>query len=280
MLFVDANGIKLATESFGAPGNPPLILIMGATASMLGWPDAFCAELARLGLFVVRFDHRDTGASTTVPPGTASYTVEDMAGDVVSIMNAYGFHRASLMGMSLGGYIAQMVTLVHPERIVALVLMSAEPLGWVGPPLPNVSSAVMAHFGRLSDLNWDDEAAVTEFLIRLERLCAASETPFSETDAKLQISRILRRTRSPASMFNHAGLNVREVWDDRFREISCPVLVIHGTDDQILPVENGAALAEGIPDAVFLRLHGMGHELPDRIIPEVADAVALHVLGK
>ena len=87
MRVIRADGARLATESFGTPGDPALVLVMGATASMLGWPETFCAALAAQGLHVIRFDHRDTGASTTLPPGTADYAVEDMAADVLAVMD-------------------------------------------------------------------------------------------------------------------------------------------------------------------------------------------------
>lgn len=87
MRMIETRGVRLATESFGGPGDPAVILVMGATASMLGWPETLCAALAAQGLHVIRFDHRDTGASTTLPPGTADYAVEDMAADVLAVMD-------------------------------------------------------------------------------------------------------------------------------------------------------------------------------------------------
>jgi len=85
---IKTQGARIVTEPFGRPEDPALILIMGATASMLGWPDALCVALSDKGLFVVRFDHPDTGRSTTVEPGRADYAVEDMAEDVVAILDA------------------------------------------------------------------------------------------------------------------------------------------------------------------------------------------------
>ncbi|MCG7625109.1 alpha/beta fold hydrolase [Epibacterium sp. Ofav1-8] len=117
---IDSAGITLATQSFGRASDPAILLVMGATASMLGWPDEFCGDLAQRGFFVIRFDHRDTGQSTTFAPGQADYALEDMAADVIAIMDAYGLDHAHLAGMSLGGLISQMVALQHPGRVATL----------------------------------------------------------------------------------------------------------------------------------------------------------------
>jgi pimeloyl-ACP methyl ester carboxylesterase len=129
---IDHDGINLAAQSLGRAGDPAMVLVLGATASMLGWPDEFCAGLAERGLRVIRFDHRDTGRSTTAPLGEVDYTVEDLASDVTAILDAYGLDRAHLAGMSLGGYIAQMAAVEHPERVASLTLIASEPLGWDG----------------------------------------------------------------------------------------------------------------------------------------------------
>ena len=272
--------VALATESFGRPGDPAVVLVMGATASMLGWPDELCAALAGKGLFVVRFDHRDTGGSTTVAPGAATYAVEDMAGDVVAILDAFGLAGAHLVGMSLGGYIAQMVAAAHPARVATLTLIGSEPLGWDGEPLPHIGDAFLDHFDALAALDWSDRAAVTDFLVESERLCAGTAVPFDEARERARVGRILARTASPASMFNHGSLTTREDWAGRFRTIACPVLVIHGAEDPILPLGNGQAIAAGIAGAELAVLPGIGHEIPLPEVPGIAGRIAAHVLGR
>lgn len=273
---VEHDGIRLAIQTFGRAGDPAMLLVMGATASMLGWPDEFCAALAESGHFVIRFDHRDTGRSTTVPPGEAGYTVEDLAGDVIAILDACGLERAHLIGMSLGGYVAQMVAAEHPGRIASLVLIASEPLGWDGAPLPHISQAFLDHFGELGALDWSDRAAVTDFLVESERLCAGTAVPFDPERERARVELVLSRTDSPASMFNHGALTTRADWTGRFREITCPVLIVHGEQDPILPVENGRALAAGIAGASLVVLPGIGHELPLPAIPALAERIAAH----
>ena len=269
----------LAAETFGTPADPPLLLVMGATASMLGWPDALCTALADRGLHVIRFDHRDTGASTTWPPGTARYAVEDMATDLIAILDHLALPAAHLAGMSLGGYLAQMAALNHPDRVLSLTLIASEPLGWDGAPLPHMSDAILAHFGTLAALDWQDSAAITAFLVTLDGLCTGSAHPFDAAAAHARVAAVLARTASPASMFNHASLASRADWTGGFRDIACSTLVLHGAEDPVLPPANGAALAQGIPGARLHLLPGTGHQLPDALLPHIATLIADHVLA-
>ncbi|MCC5968675.1 MAG: alpha/beta hydrolase [Pararhodobacter sp.] len=276
MRMVETNGVQLATESFGSANDPAILLIMGAATSMLGWPERFCENLAGRGFFVVRFDHRDTGQSTTLPPGQANYFAEDLAADVVGILNAYRLEQVALMGMSLGGYIAQMIALEHPERVRSLILLASEPLGWDGPSLPHIPEEFFEHFGTLESLDWSDRGEVIRFLERIAEMSSGSGQNLDGEQVRTRIEQVLARTGSPASMFNHASMTAREDWTGRFREIVHPVLVIHGEDDPLLPVENGQAIAAGIDGAEIHVVSGMGHELPNSRLATIADLVAGH----
>ncbi len=276
MRTVEHEGIELVTESFGDAGDPAILLVMGATASMLGWPDEFCTELAERRFHVIRFDHRDTGQSTTVPPGEATYTVEDLAGDAVAILDAYGCRRAHLVGMSLGGYIAQMLAAAQPERVETLTLIASEPIGWDREPLPHISQDFLDHFNALGSLDWSDRAAVADFLVESQRLCAGSWGPFDQSEERARAEQVLSRTNSIASMFNHGSLSSRQDWTGKFRGIRCPTLVLHGEEDPILPVENGRAIAAGIPGASLVVLPKVGHEIPRPDISRIADRIADH----
>jgi pimeloyl-ACP methyl ester carboxylesterase len=246
---------------------------------MLGWPDELCVALADQGLFIIRFDHRDTGQSTTVPLGKADYTVEDMAEDVMAVMDSHGLRRAHLMGMSLGGYIAQMLAVTHADRISSLTLIGSEPLGWDGPPLPHISQAFLDHFATFGNLNWADQDMVLDFLLQIERLCAGSGQPFNERRAKSRLLEIQSRSHSLASAFNHSSRTTRSDWTGSFRDVSCPTLVLHGAEDPILPVENGHAIAAGIAEAKLVIMDGVGHELPLSHHAQISDLVVRHVVA-
>ena len=195
----------------------------------------------------------------------------------MAILDAYGLDKAHLAGLSLGGYIAQMVAVGHHGRVASLTLAASEPLGWDGAPLRHILQAFLDHFGELASLDWSDHEAVTDFLLESERLCAGTGVTFDESRERARAARVLSRTESPASMFNHAALITREDWTGRFREIARPALVIHGEDDPILPVANGRAIAAGVPGASLVVLPGIGHELPLPAIPGIAERIATHV---
>ena len=277
MRIIRRGGINLATQAFGDPSGVPLLLIMGATASMLGWPDALCEALARSGHYVVRYDHRDTGQSTAVPLGSAAYDVEDMAGDALAVMDGYSLASAHLMGMSLGGFIAQMLAVSHPDQVRSLVLIASEPLGWDGADLPHIDPALLDHFAALPALDWSDRAAVAAFLLEIDRISAGPRAIFDETAARGRIAEVLSRMQSPASMFNHAARTTRGDWTGAFRTIRQPTLVIHGEMDPVLPLANGQALADGIPGATLAVLKDVGHGLPVAELDRIADLVAVHV---
>lgn len=277
---IDLAGISLATESFGIEGDPAIVLVMGATASMLGWPDEMCEGLAAAGFFVLRFDHRDTGGSTTRPLGIADYSVEEMAGDVIGILDAHRIGTAHLVGMSLGGLICQMLAVDRPDRVASLTLIGSEPLGWDGPALPHIDPKFLAHFAAIENLDWDDGDAVHAFLLKIERLCAGHAHCFDKARASARIDAILARTSSVASAFNHASRQLARDWSGRYRDISQPALVLHGEVDPILPLANGEALARGIPRARLAVMKGIGHELPrdeiGAIVTQISAFAASH----
>ncbi|NJR13545.1 MAG: alpha/beta fold hydrolase, partial [Phyllobacteriaceae bacterium] len=134
--------------------------------------------------------------------------------------------------------------------------------------------AFLEHFSNLQSLDWADTDAVASFMVTSERLSTGSAYPFDEAAARARVLQILQRTQSPASMFNHATIDVRNDWTGRFREISVPVLVVHGEQDPILPVENGRALAEGIKAAQFFEMPAVGHEIPEPLIEEISGRIA------
>lgn len=270
---VGQTGIHIATESFGDRNNTPILLIMGATASMLGWPNSLCEVLASAGRFVIRYDHRDTGQSTSVPPGEAHYSVEDLAQDAAALLDAYGLAKAHIVGMSLGGLIAQIIAVSQPQRVGSLTLIAAEPLGWDGPPMPEISPELIEHFGKLATLDWSDRDAVIDFLATIDVLSANDIGADDEAVSRARAAAVVDHAANIQSMFNHASIDTNQDWSGAFRTISCPVLVVYGSADSIVAPANGRAIAAALPDAECLVLEGVGHELPSREIERIGGAI-------
>ncbi|MBB6412627.1 alpha/beta fold hydrolase [Mesorhizobium sangaii] len=255
---------EIVSEAFGDPPNPPLLLIMGSMASMLWWPEALCRKLADGGLFVIRYDNRDTGRSTKYPPGEPPYTFDDMADDAMRVLDDHGVGKAHVVGMSMGGMIAQLVALRHPARVASLTVISSSPLGTDTSHLPQTSDAYIKHSADGAKVDWSDRGQVVDFMVKDTRAIASTVHPFDETGMRAFIEQDYDRSGGFLSATNHFMVRGGDAWRGRLREMTAPLLVIHGTTDPIFPVEHGAALVEAVAGAKILRIEGGGHELhPD-----------------
>lgn len=258
---VHANNVEICTESFGEASNPAVLLIMGATASMVWWDDEFCRRLAGKGRFVLRYDHRDTGRSVIYEPGTINYTIDDLADDAAGVLDAYQIAHAHIVGMSLGGLLAQLLALRHPQRVQTLTLMMAEPLGPGPDDLPPIDEKILAHHAAGATLDWADATAVIDFMVRGWGLLSGSAYPFDAAGARRQATLEVHRARNVRSSLNHALLAGGEEYYGKLDCIHVPTLVIHGTEDSVTNYQNGVALAHEISGAKLLTLEARGHEL-------------------
>ncbi len=273
---VPLESVTIAAESFGEPDDDAIVLVMGATASMLWWPEQLCERLARAGYRVVRYDHRDTGRSTTRSPGAVSYNVEDLTDDLFGVMDDLGIDDAHLVGMSLGGYLSQIAALREPRRVRSLTLLGSEPLGTTE-ELPGIDERFLTHFGAMGELDWSDRAAVEAFLVEIGRLSAGSPERFDEVGTRARVQAELDRTDDLASAFNHAMVTTRKDWTDAVDRISQSTLVIHGERDPILPLPNGEAIARRIRGAQLHVLPDAGHELNPLDLEHIADVIVAFV---
>jgi pimeloyl-ACP methyl ester carboxylesterase len=261
---LQANGVELCAEGLGDPADPAILLIMGSSASMDWWEDEFCDRLTVGPRFVVRYDHRDTGRSVAYPPGKPEYTTDDLVADAVGVLDAFGLGTAHVVGMSMGGALAQLVALDHPRRVASLSLISTSP-GIPGsePDLPGMSAEDAARFSAIETPDWSDRRAVVDHLTHLARASAGHSGRFDEAGFRALAGRVFDRTTSiESTMTNHELIGGGDPWRERLGTIRVPTLVIHGTGDPVVPYGNGLALAEAIPGAEFLPLEGTGHELP------------------
>jgi pimeloyl-ACP methyl ester carboxylesterase len=260
---VQVNGVALCVETFGDPGDPAVLLIMGAGASMDWWEDEFCARLAAGSRRVVRYDHRDTGRSVSYPPGAPGYTGDDLVADAVGVLDALDVRRAHVVGLSMGGALAQVMALNHRDRVASLTLISTSPSG-SDPDLPGMTDEARAAFG-VAEPDWSDRAAVIDYWTALWRACASPSRPFDEDGIRALCARAFDRTANvESSLRNHYAAEGTDRWRERLGELDTPTLVVHGTEDPIMPYAHGEALAREIPRAELLALEGTGHELPRR----------------
>jgi pimeloyl-ACP methyl ester carboxylesterase len=277
MLRVD--GVDLCAESFGAAHDPAILLIGGAASSMDWWDAEFCRRLADGGRFVIRYDHRDTGRSATCPPGEPDYTGLDLAGDPVRVLDGLGIGDAHLVGLSMGGAIAQHLAIEAPARLLTLTLMSTSPSGPGNPEngLPPMADRLRAAFAEpVADPDWDDRDAVVDHLVTGDRLFSAPHF-FDEAQAREVAVRVVDRSLNPASSQNHWRIEGGESTRSRLGEVTAPTLVVHGTEDPLFPPGHGVALAQEIPGARLLLLEGVGHQMPPRATWDlVVDAVLRH----
>jgi pimeloyl-ACP methyl ester carboxylesterase len=261
---ISNNGVRLFSESFGSSDDPPILLIMGATASGIWWPEEFCRQLAAVGRYVIRYDHRDTGRSTSYEPGQISYSVEDLADDAFCVLDGYGIQSAHVVGMSLGGYLAQLMALKYPQRIKSLTLIASERLAEEDPTIPGIDPSVLNYHAKASELDWTNREEVIEYHVGAWRLLSGSAHSFDESIIRKLAGDDFDRIPNSTTAFNHALLDGGEKWLNRLAEITAPTLVIHGTEDLVLPYAHGLALKAEIPNAELLTLSGTGHELhPD-----------------
>src|SRR5947209_705576 len=168
---VDVSGVELSTESLGEPADPPVLLIMGIGASMLWWDEGFCRMLADGGRFVIRYDHRDTGRSTSYEPGRPAYTGADLVADAGRVLDGYGILAAHVVGVSAGGGFAQLLALELRERVLSLVLISTSPVTSVERELPPPTEEFM-RFVRTAAVDWDDAGSVIKYLVEYQRVLA------------------------------------------------------------------------------------------------------------
>jgi pimeloyl-ACP methyl ester carboxylesterase len=268
--------VEICSETFGERGDPAVLLIMGAMASMLWWPDEFCRRLADTGRFVIRYDNRDTGRSIGYEPGTATYTVDDLAADAVAVLDEHGVERAHVVGMSMGGGIAQVVALAYPDRVASLTAISTTSVGEENPDLPGPTPEYMEHAAAFDDLDWSDTQAVADLIVEDARQLAGTRHPFDEAGARELVTRDLERAIDPARLANHGELGDGQPKARRLNAIAAPLLVIHGTADPLIPYPHGVALAEAVPGSTLVTIEGGGHELHEGDWDQMLDAIARH----
>lgn len=274
---ITVRGVRLCAESFGDPGRPPVLLIMGTGASMLWWEADFCRELAAGRRYVIRYDHRDTGRSVTYEPGHPGYDSGDLVEDAVGVLDAFGVRAAHLVGVSAGGALAQLVALDHPDRISTLTLISTTSAlpDARGRDLPGPTDEFL-RFVRTAHPDWTDHDSVVDHLVGYAEMLTGGRRPFPEREVRELVRADVRRARHPASARNHDLLQDAPRDRPPLASIEAPTLVVHGGADPMFPLPHGQALAEEIPNARLLVLPDSGHGVERADWAALAAAIRAH----
>lgn len=242
----------------------PVVLLAGADAPGFRWHPDFVDGLVADGFQVVRFDHRDCGRSTTFGPD-AGYLLEDLAGDVVGLLARLGHDDAHFVGWAMGGMIAQVLALDHPERVCSLTLIGSTP-GVDDDRLPGPDETFVDRMvRRLFAGPPDDQAGRIAWMVELAELMAGEAFAFDRAEAAL-LARAELLTGWQAESGHGAATYGSPSRIDRLPEIRHRTLVVHGTADPVLPVEHGRTLALGIEGAALLEIDGLGHEAPGPLL--------------
>jgi pimeloyl-ACP methyl ester carboxylesterase len=284
-----ANGIDLCYEIFGDANAEPMLLIMGLGGQMVLWDDDFCRQLAGRGFRVIRFDNRDIGKSSHLSGGkpltpmellklrflkipiAATYKIHDMAEDAVGLLDVLGIRSAHVVGMSMGGMIAQEIAISHPQRVRSLTsIMSTTGNPKIPPPTREVTAVLMA----------PPPATREEYFVRFAqtwKVLRVGSFPEDEARDHARAERTFERGLNPAGV----GRQFRAILasgsrKERLRQVKAPTLVIHGTVDPLVHPMGGKDTAASISGARLLMIEGMGHALPIPMWPQIIDAIDKH----
>lgn len=288
-IVVPSNGMEITCETFGDPAHPPILLIMGLAAQMVQWDDEFCARLAVRGFYVIRFDNRDIGRSTwmtgaPVPrmvallaakrrglPVRVPYLLDDMARDAIGVLDALGIASAHVVGVSMGGMIAQSVAVMAPGRVRSL-------------------TSIMSHTGEddLPHPHWRASAAlflpaprgreaVVRRAVTMWRILNGHRIAVDLTRTRAQVLKAYERGRNPSGVARQlAAILASPSRAASLPKLRIPTLVIHGDEDPLVPLEGGRRTAALIPGARLEIVPGMGHALPPPLWDTLLGHLAAH----
>ena len=280
--------ITLEYETMGEATNPAILLIQGFGAQLINWPDQFCQMLVDQGFYVIRFDNRDCGLSTkldgvVVDPNAVvgaaltgqdlpavPYTLSDMAQDAIELLNHLGLESAHILGASMGGMIAQTLVIEHPERARSLISLFSV-TGEMEYGAPTAEAAEVLLGPPPTDRQAYIEASPKYGVWQSKRY-------FDEVAVKREAARAFDRSFYPeGSSRQLAAIYASGSRAEQLQKLQTPTLVIHGTDDTLLPPDGGKRTAELVPGSTFLLVADMGHDLPEPLLPLITGAMTAHM---
>ncbi|MEM7278142.1 MAG: alpha/beta hydrolase [Pseudomonadota bacterium] len=285
-----ANSVSIAYEQHGATDGEHLVLIQGLGMPLTAWPQDFIDYFVGLGMRVTVFDNRDIGQSQMMSgPGkvgflyqliksqlglsvTSPYSLNDMAEDTASLMDALGIESAHIVGISMGGMIAQLLAIEHGERVRSLTaIMSTSAEKGLPGPTKEVSRQLLS---RPESAEMADRIA---FGVKTWRLIGSKAFPRDQAELEDFLRRNYERG-SPAPGIMRQMLAIAAAPDrvSKLKSLTIPTLVLHGENDPLVPVECGRSIAGAVPDAKIRTFPGMGHDLPRQLLPELLQEISAH----
>ena len=276
-------GVKLCYQTFGDPTDEPLLLVMGLGGPMTWWDPDFCSALAQRGFFVVRYDNRDVGRSTKIRGRInrrkivasfaglkvrTPYTMQDMADDGLALLDHLGHHSAHVVGISMGGMIAQTMALSHPDRVLSLTsIMSTTGRRSVGWQDPRLMPLLLARRS-VSREHYIETSA------RLWKMIGSPLYPDTAESVRERAAETWDRGVYPAGVARQMGAILTQPDRSRaLRSLRVPSLVIHGLADRMVHVSGGRATSHSIPGSELLLIDGMGHDVPRDLHETFVDAI-------
>ncbi len=296
---IRANGLEIEIEDSATGGlqtpeakaRPVVLLIMGLGMQLIAWPPQFVQALMDAGYRVVRMDNRDVGLSQNFDhlgkpnlvwagikyklglPQRPPYTLADMAADAIGVLDALGIAQAHIVGVSMGGMIAQRVAIAAPKRVLSLTsIMSSSGAKGLPPARRAVTRAL------LSRPENNSPTAVVEHYIKLFKVIGSPAFPTPELEMRERVMRGVVRSFRPVGTMRQMMAIVSD--KDRFAKlprVTCPTLVVHGVDDPLVPHSHGADTARRIPHARLVSVQGMGHDLPTEAVRHLLEALIPHL---
>lgn len=290
---VQANGITLAYETVGVEGGEPILMIAGTGMQLIDWPEELIDGLVERGLRVTSYDHRDIGLSTRLDdaeapdpvaiaialeagaPAPIPYSLSDMAMDAVGLMDALGIERAHVVGVSMGGAIAQLVAIDFPARVRSLTL--------IGSDSGNPERAGTGNFEVFATLppppEPNDRDGVLDYQVEVVKVLGSPAYPTDEAEIRARVRRAMDRAYDPVALQRQQTVSLvghlesAEYRYDNLENIRAPTAVIHGAADPLVPVEAASDIAERVPNVELHVVQGLGHDLPAALVPTFLDAI-------
>lgn len=287
MKTININNVDLSYEIFGERQDQNLVLISGLGSQMIRWDDSFCEQLAACGFRIIRFDNRDSGTSVfksekeidfnniqqtfaTLKKEAIPYSLMDMSKDVIGLLDNLKIEKAHIIGRSMGGVIAQLLGSYFPERVLSITIIMSTSLN---PALPSTDPEVMAMMTKPPiDPAINREGYINEKLIFAKKIGGIFH--LDEVQEIKIIEKELDRSKIKNGIFRQLlAMGSWEYNPETVKQISAPVLIIHGTEDLIFPPECAKDLAQSIPNSELMIIEGMGHSLPPELYTQICESI-------